>query len=260
MENQINNIMNSANLQIFVALSQVKQIKTEYQVIASTFFISLKHTSSIKLEDMVSRMEKLGWTKLIIIRVNDEAIEIKNVKLSSSILVDINIISIPTKEFFTEKWMNYFILNNQMQSHNIIYNFCGIKWQEVLTWFKWNNIIISGGSTTKRHILSPVQLRLGQFVTIAFGMNKSNAIESFHLANEKNLTRPIHDLTKRENNLLFDEYKEKIRMEDTDIEKDKEVNKQFISSEKSITDEIEEIFQSSSPNHSSISSIKTGTS
>lgn len=40
MENKINNIMNSANLQIFAALSQVKQIKTEYKVIASTFFIS----------------------------------------------------------------------------------------------------------------------------------------------------------------------------------------------------------------------------
>jgi len=60
MENQNNNIMNSFDLQIYVALSQVKQIKYEYQIIASTFFISTQNIRTFKLNDLIDRMEYLG--------------------------------------------------------------------------------------------------------------------------------------------------------------------------------------------------------
>jgi hypothetical protein len=83
-----------------------------------------------------------------------------------------------------------------------------MKWQEILFQFRLNNITVSGGSTTKRHILSPVQLRLSQFITFTLGINHSNVIDSFKIANDKNLSMPIYDLTSKENISYIDEYKE----------------------------------------------------
>jgi hypothetical protein len=54
MEKKFNNITDIDNLQIFAAFSRAKPIevdkepKTEYQVIASTFFTNRKNVSSIK--------------------------------------------------------------------------------------------------------------------------------------------------------------------------------------------------------------------
>nr|AWA82153.1 hypothetical protein [Cantharellus cibarius]AWA82185.1 hypothetical protein [Cantharellus cibarius] len=240
MERKFNNITDIDNLQIFAAFSRAihievdKEPKTEYQVIASTFFTNRKNVSSIKWGNMVSKMENFGWMRLIIVRISQKYTQSYEEILSNSIYMDIKMVFVSIDEFFTEHWINTLIIDNKFHNQDIIYNFIGIDWHEILIRFKINNIRISGGSTTKRHILSPVQLRLGQFITLTFGVNHSNAIESFQIANNKSLTRPIYDLTSKDSHLLIEEYKEKMREErikELDIKKETEVNKQSITGE-----------------------------
>jgi hypothetical protein len=55
-------------------------------------------------------MEQFDWMKLIIVRVSNEVTRVTNEKLDSSIFMDINILSIPTNEFFTEAWISRLII------------------------------------------------------------------------------------------------------------------------------------------------------
>src|ERR1700721_985268 len=63
-----------------------------------------------------------------------------------------------------------------------------------------HNIGISGGLTSKRHILSPVELRLAQFITCLNDIRKTKVNYSFHTETEKYFIRPILDFTKKKEN------------------------------------------------------------
>src|ERR1700721_1137133 len=60
-----------------------------------------------------------------------------------------------------------------------------------------HNIGISGGLTSKRHILSPIELRLAQFITCLNDIRKTKVNYSFHTETEKYSIRPILDFTKK---------------------------------------------------------------
>lgn len=64
-----------------------------------------------------------------------------------------------------------------------IFIFRNISWMEVLFQFFVFNYRISGGSYTKRHILSPLQYRLFQFLNCVDYNLESHIVKSFHLGN-----------------------------------------------------------------------------
>lgn len=200
--------------------------KFEYEVIASTFFTNSMTIYSINWGNMVSIMEQFGWNNLILVRVTDKVKQPIDKYLCNSENMKIQIITIPINSFFTDAWICSLLIENRMKADNIIYNFCGIEWHEILFQLKLHNITVSGGSTTKRHILSSVQLTLSQFITFTLGRNPKLAIESFNIANNKILSMPINDLTNKENTLYIEECKAKEESGETathkDLEKEKE--------------------------------------
>jgi len=120
----------------------------------------------------------------------------RNIDNTASILN----ITIPFIDFFTERYIDKFLLhindtfydihvkegtNNQKQGEfkpgYVIYIFEETTWITILAGFRKNGISISGGSPTKRHILSPLQLRLAIFLISLYGEESWRIIwDSFH--------------------------------------------------------------------------------
>jgi len=68
---------------------------------------------------------------------------------------------------------------------NTFFIFEGLYWLDVLLGFKQHRVSISGGSNTLRHVLSPVQFRLSQFIMCLEGGIVHKAVgDSFHLSNK----------------------------------------------------------------------------
>ena len=81
--------------------------------------------------------------------------------------------------------------------------FINIKWSEVVKIFKENNIYISGGHSTKRHIISSTQRRLCSILdNLNIGLNFS--IKNYH-KNDNLLTTNYSDLY----NISLVKYKKK---------------------------------------------------
>lgn len=77
-------------------------------------------------------------------------------------------------------------LKYHLKSSNSIFIFENLRWAGLLNFFRENGFIISGGSNTKRFILSPLQVYVSQFVSALEGVSKSplrEVIKSYH-ANE----------------------------------------------------------------------------
>lgn len=76
-----------------------------------------------------------------------------------------------------------------MLTHYIYFN--GLSWINAVILFKSNKITLYGGSTTKRHIISPTSYRLGQFISCHDGAHLNNVVESFYLQSRRMLTPMI---------------------------------------------------------------------
>nr|YP_010041397.1 RNA polymerase [Pisolithus tinctorius]QPA36175.1 RNA polymerase [Pisolithus tinctorius] len=63
------------------------------------------------------------------------------------------------------------LLNDNMEYDNLILIFNNITWSNILFLFRTMNIIIYGGSSTKRHLLSTVQLNLVKFLQLLNNMS-----------------------------------------------------------------------------------------
>lgn len=83
------------------------------------------------------------------------------------------------KLFFTEEYLK----NNFDVTNNTIYIFHKIIYLVLFFKFRENNI--SGGSYTKRHILSPMEYRLSQFMTAIFSKNGLSWADKIELEQEK---------------------------------------------------------------------------
>jgi hypothetical protein len=62
-----------------------------------------------------------------------------------------------------------------------LWNFRGFTYNELQIKFKLYNFDISGGSTTRRHVINPMTHRLSQFITILEGSNLNGVIQSYFM-------------------------------------------------------------------------------
>lgn len=88
------------------------------------------------------------------------------------------------KNIIVRKLINssVFILNN-------------IKWKDFCKEFLKKDIVLSGGSSTRRHMLSPIHIRL-VIVLTAFKFNYKDIVRSFNvISKEKELSLPKDNLT-----------------------------------------------------------------
>jgi hypothetical protein len=90
--------------------------------------------------------------------------------------------------------MTFFTKRNTQVLNNFLH-FNGFYWSEVVSAFRNHGVILSGGTTTKRHILSPNQLRLSQLLSCQEGSKLGENIKSFYLKD----TPSVLALTPKEN-------------------------------------------------------------
>jgi hypothetical protein len=151
-----------------------------------------------------------------------QTINLKNEKLET---IEYN--KIPDHYFFNDHYINEIFFKDFSPDFNIstkLFCFEDFQWKILVNRFKDLNINLSGGSTTKRHVLSPVQMKLAIFLQILDGfqdsINKSR--ESFNLANLIQKTNAIEMFSKNEliweiRNILKDLYKDKHKHIEIDI-------------------------------------------
>jgi len=186
---------NKNNFYIYVAFSSSKIINNLHHVIASSYFKF--YTESLDFDSILKRLEFLKVRKLIIINVINNDFKSKIDKFSHSFNTEFAIYNISRKDFFTKKILNLLLLKNHDNSRFMIFHFENQTWANLLLNFRRLDIIVSGGSNTKRHIISPVQLRLAQFIVCLEGFSSSGVVESFKL-DLKSSTRMGIDLTTKE--------------------------------------------------------------
>lgn len=63
---------------------------------------------------------------------------------------------------------------------NMVFIFRDLRWRQIQFLFRSINMIISGGATAKRHILSPTQFRLAQFLLLTIDPTSATISKSFH--------------------------------------------------------------------------------
>ena len=85
--------------------------------------------------------------------------------------------------FFTEKFLDNSLFSNRFNLINSVFIFDYTEWKDLVHKFKKFNIELSGGSTTKRQVLSPVQINLARFLISVDGLKKSHntVVNSFNL-------------------------------------------------------------------------------
>jgi hypothetical protein len=101
------------------------------------------------------------------------------------------------------------ILLPYFETRDFIFRFEGHTWTDIVARFRLNNIIISGGSNTKKHILSPVQFRLSQFLLCYYGPYFGGVSNSFSYIGSDPYSRPKFDFTDKKVKNLIDENKRK---------------------------------------------------
>jgi len=183
------------NFYIYVAFSSSKLINNLHHVIASSYFKT--YNESLDFETIIRRLDFLKARKLIIINVNTDDIETKTEKIGDSFNTDFIVYNISYKNFFKKETLDFLLLKNHNNSRFMIFHFETQTWSNLLLNFRRFDIIVSGGSNTKRHILSPIQLRLAQFIVCLEGISSSGVVESFKL-DLKSSTRIGIDFTTKE--------------------------------------------------------------
>jgi hypothetical protein len=68
------------------------------------------------------------------------------------------------------------LYKNNLSDYNVIFIFNNITWSNIVYMFYANNLIIYGGSATKRHLLSTVQANLAGFLYLINNMNINNSL------------------------------------------------------------------------------------
>jgi hypothetical protein len=102
-----------------------------------------------------------------------------------SISSRITIVETTTHLFFGKKSIEESILKNK-NLHNCIFIFENLSYRQVVNHLAMLDLIVSGGSNSKKHILSPIQMRLARFI---IGVTQpeqiaNNVSNSFHFEEE----------------------------------------------------------------------------
>src|SRR5882724_6685973 len=111
-------------------------------LIASSILLDINVSDEITKSETVNYWWLLGIRKLIIIKV----------------------LKGETEELFTNLLFRDHVLKNTQLSNKIVFLFDESTLNEVVSMFRLYNILITGGSSSKRHLLSPLELRLSRVI------------------------------------------------------------------------------------------------
>lgn len=217
--------------------------------IASSFKIKkFRYTPSKFLENMYN----LDLKNIILIGVitsvsnqdsHYERMFIKN--FSNDKKCNLKVLLINFERFFSLETLNYLFEENKEKSYEYIFFFENLNWKEICGYFFSCGIDISGGSNNKKHLLSPLQLKLSLFLSCVYGGSQASieVKNSFHL--------PISDENKKELNYSIKEYQNKY----IDFAKSNEMLKSRLLLDGIYTKKIEDLFDKSIEENAEIGTL-----
>ena len=204
MKNQNMNNINS--FFTIMAISKAKLMNNQYSCIASSYYLLHPAPFSLNSNSMIDRFNTFyNNEKLTIIIVSDKTDTIKIINIGDSINSNYTIFQIPPIEFFENTFIEKILLNNNM--NKTIFMFYNIKYRSIIDNLALLNIKINGGSGSKKHILSPVQLRLARFVIAISNNTGDEIVDSFYFEKSKD----IINITNKEAKFAINEVTDNLR-------------------------------------------------
>lgn len=164
--------------QIISTFSSIKKGSDKNLMVASTYFTK---DLQINFELLVSRLKALDCLQLIIVYVYSGDVPTNLIKLDNYL----GFYEISFSNLFTDKLFIDAVLKKSKFLNHLVFIFEDKKWVEIISLFKSNNITINGGSNTSKHILSPVQFKLAQFISCLEGMDYKKVGDSYHLSRKE---------------------------------------------------------------------------
>lgn len=137
---------------------------------------------------LIERFRMFYDSTLKIVMINNYFTEFSSSKVGNSINDDITIFKIPDNLFFDKKGIEEVLINNK-QISQFIFIFKDKDYGDIVTNLSLFNIIVShrprlrpkgGGSNNKKHIISPIQLRLARFLIAYLPLTGTTFANSFH--------------------------------------------------------------------------------
>jgi hypothetical protein len=197
-----------------ISFSSPRILKKSYNIIASSHYLSdVSVENRINTTALIERFRMFYDSTLKIVLINNEFTEFSSSKVGNSINDDITIFKLPENLFFDKKGLEEVLINNKNISQ-FIFIFKDKDYRDIVSNLALFNIIISGGSNTKKHILSPIQLRLARFLIAFLPLSGSTVANSFH--SYRNNKTPGFDFTSKEGNEVLSHFTDnKIEVTDT---------------------------------------------
>ena len=199
MNNNNNNNNNQTNNKyIIMTMNVPKPININEMFKTTVASIFYTENAFIDVDRILIRMNLLNLDKMkvIIIFKNESQIPDKRTYFARSPTLnyeEIHLLYFKYKEFFTLDNMEYLFEDNKKDALLYTFIFESDNWTEISEWFSILSIIISGGSNTKKHKLSPLHHRLSQFLICLYGgrcsLNEVNKSFNLNLKNPKILKR-----------------------------------------------------------------------
>jgi hypothetical protein len=159
-------------------------LKDSFSLFVNTYFFDYD-ILDIDPSSLIERVSKiLGYQTYFLIIVYPQYEEIKIEKIRSDLhpYCEINVIHTSFDELFSSGLMNKIYLENENSTlaYRTIINFRGWPYGALQAAFRAKNVILSGGSSQKRHILNPFTHRFSQFISAFESYNLNGVINSFH--------------------------------------------------------------------------------
>jgi len=182
----------------FAAITKAKSYNGQYFCMASSHSWTDKEENSffqhIQSVDAVNRFNML-YNGINIIMISDEydAYNINTIYAAANPRKNYQLFYATINGFFTEKNLQNCMFSSAM--NNTIFVFHNLQYRSVVNKFATFNYIISGGSNNKKHILSPVQLRLARFIISISEFANEEVATSFYCDSPKEFREEGLDFT-----------------------------------------------------------------
>ena len=195
------------NYHILVAFSSLKKIYTLshqsfYNIIGSALFTTTDIDlvfENIKNNPIISnRLHLLNGKSitLCVICSDFKSKSMELVKIVDDINITFNVVKVSEDYFFDVQNIKEFI-KQDFSDKNVFFFFKETSWIQLVARLRICRIILSGGNKNQRHVLSTVQIKLSQFLTILYGLSIIQIVRSNEIFKKSWDTTPCLDYTSK---------------------------------------------------------------
>jgi len=163
-----------------LSLSAPRLINGSYSVIASSHYLRCSSlTFGIDSNTFAEKLEKVYNGNLKILAVDEVFTKTNVERIGDSVANNFYFLEVPAELFFSKEGIEIILIENK-NINQYIFIFKDVDYGTIVTRLALYNVILSGGSNTKKHILSPIQLRLARFLIALLSGGGNDVANSFH--------------------------------------------------------------------------------